>query len=227
MIRIVLVEDEPFWRDAVQTMFSEYADLQIVKMLDSVDKARDFFATEHLHHQPIDLVLLDVTLGKETYGGIDLAYEFMLRRDEFRSMRWLMLTSYDQEELIAEFFAAGASNYLCKSNLNQVVRLIRDVFEERDALDQLPANALRKAFQKLREESDRRRLTGTEKTILSYIHQGNSILSISRIIHVAERTVKNHINRILRKLNVQSSKEAARLAVHRGWLLPSDSSDED
>ncbi|GAA1533000.1 hypothetical protein GCM10009678_14230 [Actinomadura kijaniata] len=68
------------------------------------------------------------------------------------------------------------------------------------------------------EEPTGSQLTAQERRILPLIGQGHSNRHIARTMGISEKTVKNHIYSIFRKLGVHSRTEAAVVALKHGWL---------
>jgi two-component system response regulator DevR len=211
MIKIVVIEDESFWQQAICRTLMEHGLFEVTGVISTVVQARQ--AIEQIE---ADLIILDVSLGMHPQGGVELAYEW--KHKQLNIPPIFMLTSHEDPAFISECFAAGATNYLCKRDLTRLCLEIENVLSGRMGMVSYVAHALRTDYLRLREISDREQLTPMERTILYYVHQGVPQSRIADIICISPRTIKNHVNSILRKMNVKSSKEAALRAELRGWL---------
>ncbi len=214
MIRVMVVEDEPFWQQAVAFELTSYDDIELISLCDSISTA----SNEYEKMAP-DVIVLDVSLGNQARAGIAFAHHVDSNRQfSDKQPHVVMLTSHDESELIADCFAAGVSNYLCKKDIGRLPMVIQGVVQQRDVLTSYAGNALRQGFMKLREQADKDLLTEKEKEVLHYIHMGHALSKIANLMFVTSQTIKNHVNKILKKLDVTSSKEAAKLAARKGWL---------
>ena len=121
-----------------------------------------------------------------------------------------MLTTFDGDEDIYRALRAGASGYLLKDVLPDVLLdTIRRVHAGKTHL--APELA-----QKLAERIGNNDLTVRESEILNLIVDGKSNGEISEMLHIAESTVKFHINNVFGKLGVNDRAKAVVIAVRRG-----------
>jgi two-component system, NarL family, response regulator DevR len=134
----------------------------------------------------------------------------------------LMLTSFDDEEALLDSIMAGASGFVLKQIRGlDLVAAVRAVAAGQSLLD--PA-ATARLMARLRGEGERPEqdgpaqalpgLTEREREILVLIGDGLTNRQIGQRLYLAEKTVKNHISRLLAKLGVERRVQAAVLATH-------------
>lgn len=154
------------------------------------------------------VAVLDVRLPDG--NGIELCREL---RSALPELRCLVLTSFADDEALADAVLAGASGYLLKQVLGgDLVQAIRAVGEGRSLLDPKAADA---AMAKLREPRDdpTATLTEQERRVLDLIGHGLTNRQIAEQMVLAEKTVKNYVSNLLAKLGLQRRTQAAVLAT--------------
>jgi two-component system response regulator DevR len=155
-----------------------------------------------------DVVVMDVRMPEG--GGIEACREI---RDHNPDIRILMLTSFSDDEALFNSIMAGASGYLLKGvNSRELVRSIRSLGEGNALLD--PAVTL-SVLERLRasrfDTSDPklRRLNAQEDRVLALVAKGMTNRQIGEELKISDKTVKNYVSGILRKLEVVRRSEAA------------------
>ncbi|SFS48553.1 response regulator transcription factor [Paenibacillus sp. BC26] len=208
-ISIVLVEDDPDWRRGLIAYLNGEPDMEVVGEADHADAALTVVAERNP-----DVILLDIMLA-DSPEGLRLAAELSVASNA----RVIMLTSMEDRAFVVEAFRAGAVNYLVKSDFTSIPSAVRKAAEDRSAIDGSAARLMLEEFRRLKKlereyETDKfkRMLTPSEVQLLSMIHEGYSQTQIAEKSFLSLRTVKNHVNNILRKLGGKSSKEAAQRA---------------
>lgn len=206
-IRIMVVEDDAVWRKGLVDYINQEADLTVVATAESKQEAIDSY-----RQLEIDVVLLDINLTENNLDGIEIALELSEMKENGKI---IMLTSLTAEEVIVDSFSAGAVNFISKLNFKEIPEAIRAAYRQQSAIHPTAAAALRNELQRLKQEEDKKLLSPAEKEILQLIHEGQTQSQIEKTLHITKRTIKNHINRILKKMGVQSSKEAAAKAKRK------------
>ena len=157
-----------------------------------------------------DVAVLDVRLPDGS--GVELCRELLSR---FPDLRCLMLTSFPEEQAMMEAFLAGAAGFVIKDiNGVDLVAAVRTVGTGRSLLDPRAAAAL---LERLRTAAPPAGplagLTEQERSTLELIGEGLSNRQIAGRMFVAEKTVKNHVSRVLAKLGMTSRTQVAVLAA--------------
>lgn len=209
-IRVMIVEDDPVWLKGISDIIHEHQDFILIETADTKEMAREAFPKHE-----IDVVLMDINLTENNLDGIDLAMEFVELNP---GVKIIMLTSLTEEEVVLDSFSAGAVNYLNKLHFKEIPDAIQAAYQNQSAIHPSAAGILRKEFLRLKREENENLLTQSEKEILKLIHEGHTQTEIESTLFIAKRTIKNHINHILKKMGVKSSKEAAELAKKKKML---------
>lgn len=208
-IKIMLVEDDRIWREQLTNYLNREEDLVIVGTAVNRQDAVHLARLSDAH-----VVLMDLVLSDDGYDGIEAALDIL----EIKESKIIMLTGIDEEEAIMDTFTAGAVNYVTKDHYEDIPYAIRAAYYNSSYIHPDSAGVLMKGFRTLRKEQRGKLLTTAEREVLTYIHDGHKQTTIQSERYTAESTVKKHVNNILRKLKVSSSREAARMAKRLGII---------
>ncbi|SFB48394.1 DNA-binding response regulator, NarL/FixJ family, contains REC and HTH domains [Cohnella sp. OV330] len=225
-IKIWIVEDDEDWRRGLVSYLNEEPDLQVKLASGDPDQVRGALArTEEAEDsQPPDVVLMDIMLHGMP-EGIALAEEVAVAA----GARVIMLTSMEEKDLILRSFQAGAIDYQLKTDFEGLPAAIRAAARREAPISPAAAARMREEFKRLKaleREFEVKKLqdliTPAELQLLEMVDRGYSQSQIADRQFISVRTVKNHINHILRKLGVPGSKEAARQARDMGLFKPKE-----
>ncbi|MFD2368789.1 response regulator [Brevibacillus sp. GCM10020057] len=200
-IKVLLVEDDPVWRKGLSDYLNKEPDITVTGEAQTREEAIRKFSPAS-----VDVVLMDINLTENNLDGIETAMELIQLSPDCKI---IMLTSLTTEDVIIESFSAGAVNYISKTSFKEIPDAIRAAHLRQSAIHPTAAAALRSEFLRLKNEENQKLLSPAEKEILQLIHQGQTQAQIEQSLHITKRTIKNHINRILKKMGVKTSKEAA------------------
>ncbi len=208
-IRVMIVEDDPDWRRGLTAYLNSESDIEVIAEADEPEKALLLAGQKNP-----DIILLDIMLA-DNPEGLRLASEL----SGITGARIIMLTSMEDRAFVVEAFRAGAVNYLVKSDFASIPDAVRKAAADQSAIDASAARQMLEEFRRLKKlereyevDKFKRMLTPSEVQLLSMIHDGYSQTQIAEKSFLSVRTVKNHVNNILRKLGGKSSKEAAQQA---------------
>ncbi|MCI6584926.1 MAG: response regulator transcription factor [Mobiluncus porci] len=208
-IHVMIVDDHEIVRRGIAEIVDRADGLKVVAEAGSVGEAlsRAELAAPHV-------VLVDLQLPDGT--GIDLIRQLRL---VIPSARSVVLTSFDDDEALAEALEVGAAAYLLKTVAGvEIANVIKAVAMGRTLLDE------RTVTRTTSKHADpTATLTPTEKKILGLIGDGLSNREIGDALGVAEKTVKNHITALLSKMGLQRRTQvAAWVASQRAvaWRQP-------
>ena len=218
-IKVVIIDEQPFFRAGVKQAFIDQFDLEIVEA--SPDDNLEVI----IENNSPEVVLLDI--GSPSPGGLETGRK-LLRR--YPATRLVMMTSVVSNDELFEVIRIGAAAYLDKKantiELETVIRRVaRGEYPINDSLLATPnvAEHVLKQFQEMASmgmavESITASLTNRETQILNYVAEGNSNKKIAQILNISEQTIKNHVSSILRKLNANDRAHAVVLAMRKGWI---------
>ncbi|GGZ64589.1 response regulator [Streptomyces bluensis] len=207
-IRVFLLDDHEVVRRGVHDLLNDEPDITVVGEAATVEQA--------LVRVPAlrpDVAVLDVRLPDG--DGVTVCREL---RSRMPDLACLMLTSFDDEEALLDSIMAGASGYVLKQiRGSDLVSAVRTVAAGQSLLD---PSATTRLMARLRGEQTREPepdglpgLTAREREILALIGEGLTNRQIGRRLYLAEKTVKNHISRLLAKLGVERRIQAAVIAT--------------
>lgn len=219
-IRVLLVDDHAMLRDGLRNILAMEPDIAVAGEAESGESA--VRQAERL--QP-DVVLMDINLPG--IDGIEAA-----RRVRLASPRSaiIILTMHDADEFLFAAIREGAAGYLLKSlPSGEVVKAVRAAARGESLLDPAMARKLMAGFANLSrkgaaaadpgEDGDGgRELTPREKEVLDLVVQGASNREIGQRLFLSEKTVKQHMTKVLRKLGVRSRSQAIIQAVKSGLV---------
>ena len=205
-LRLLLVDDHEVVRMGLRMLLERIEDVEIVGEAGSTAEA--VAACEQ--HQP-NVVIMDIRMRGSS--GIDACRAIMQR---WPDTQVIMLTSYANDELIADAIRSGAVGYVMKQvGTGELMRALDAVRQGAASLD--PA-VTRRVLAMMRQHSDHApdpfgELTAREVAVLRLVAEGKSNAQIAEALVLSDKTVRNHISVILSKLHVENRVEAATFAV--------------
>lgn len=213
MIRVMLVDDQTLVRQGVRSLLDLADDIEVV------EEAADGQAAINLvpDTQP-DVLLLDMRMpGK---NGLDVLRELGARN---ALPPTIILTTFDDDELVLEGLRAGARGYLLKDvTLEELLNAVRTVAEGKTLVRVGITERLMQGLGKMQTEFDSLEqpdpLTDRETEILRLMAGGYSNKEIAAALNVAEGTVKNHVSSVLSKMGVRDRTRAVLKALEHGLI---------
>lgn len=215
-IRVLIADDHEVVRDGLRLILETEADFCVVG--EAADGAMAVQLTGELHPQ---VVVMDLRMpGMDGLTAIDQI------RARWPAVALVILTTYNEDDLMMRGLRAGASGYLLKDTNRQTlfatlraaargeVLLKPDVLAR--VLSQQPT-----AGRATKTVDQGIALTDREQEVLQAVAQGERSKEIALRLQISERTVKAHLASIYNKLGVDSRAAAIALAAQRGWLSPS------
>ena len=140
--------------------------------------------------------------------------------------RVLMLTTFDEDQLVYEAMRAGASGFLLKSappaRLAEAVRVIAagEALLAPSITRRLVEDFVRRPPPGATAPAELAELTDREREVLALVARGLSNAEIATELVVSQATVKTHVNRLLGKLNLRDRVQAVVLAYETGFAQP-------
>ena len=202
-IRLLLVDDQQIIRQGLKSLLESKPDLIVVGEAENGQQA--IIQIERL--QP-DVVLMDVRMP--IMDGVAATRQIC---QQFSQIKVLVLTTFDDDEYVSQAMRVGARGYLLKdTRSDELAAAIRAVHQ---GYTQMGPGLMQKAIApppQLSPPTELAGLTAREREVLSLIIAGASNREIAESLYISERTVKNHITRILSQLNVRDRTQAAMFA---------------
>ena len=221
-IKVLLVDDHEVVRQGLRALLESRDNIEVVGEAGTVEDG-----IRRVGFDSPDVVVMDVRLPDGS--GVDACREI---RSRFPDTQVLILTSYADEEALVAAIQAGAAGYVLKRiDGDDLVRSVERAAQGESLLD---PEMTEKLFARIRsgEEQDPllSRLSPQEQRILEMIAQGKTNREIADELYLAEKTVKNYVSNLLRKLEMKRRSEAAayaaRLSEQRRHHYPPEAWDE-
>jgi len=207
MVRIFLVDDHELVRRGVAGVLEAQPDLEIVG---EAATCRD--AAARIAATLPDVAILDVQLPDGS--GIDLCRQL---RQENPEVRCLILTAYDDEDAVMAAVMADAAGYVLKSlRMDELVAAVRSVAQGRRLLNAMLRTQATEHMRTASADDPRfGALNLRERQILALIADGLTNRRIGERLGLAEKTVKNYVSSLLRKLGLEHRTQAAIFEIER------------
>jgi DNA-binding NarL/FixJ family response regulator len=213
MIRVFLVEDQALVREGIQSLLGFDRGITVVGSAADGEEA----LTAIPACRP-DVVLLDMRLPR--VSGLEVLRRLAVRGELPAT---IILTTFDDDEIVLEGLRAGARGYLLKDvSLSELVDAIRAVANGGTAVKPIVSGRVIAGLERNAAEFPHLDppdpLTEREVEVLRLMTGGYSNREIARALRVTEGTVKNHVSSILSKLGVRDRTRAVLQAVREGYL---------
>ena len=213
-IRIVIVEDHRLFREALRLILNGEESFEIVG-----EAANGLQAIDVISGLKPDVVLLDITMPE--LSGIEV---IPIIKKKSPGTKALMLTASKDETKILKSLKAGAKGYLSKnttiSDLIKAIKVVNkdQLWVERKLIARyfngdITADIGREG----RQEKMMEALTLREQDVLRLLIKGSTNKEIANDLFISEKTVKSHLNKIFKKLNVSRRLGAILSAMKLGF----------
>jgi two-component system, NarL family, response regulator DegU len=214
-IRILIADDHALLRQGIRNVLELEEDFDIVAEAgdgeEAVKRTGEFLP---------DIALIDINMPR--LNGLEVTKRI---RDSFPGVKVIVLTIHDDESYVVEVVKAGAAGYLLKDvEPGMLIKAIRTVFDGESFI--YPTLAKKLFGEITRLEGERRqgtanflqhgreeRLTLRELEVLQLIAKGLSNQEIAGQLFLSEKTVKNHLTNIFRKIDVNDRTQAVLYAI--------------
>jgi DNA-binding NarL/FixJ family response regulator len=210
-LRVMVVDDHPLWRDAVAADLTA-AGFEVVATAGDGAEAVRRAAASRPH-----VVLLDLQLP--VMDGVKATRQIVAADP---STRVLVLSASGEHEDVLEAVKAGATGYLVKSaSRDELTAAVERVAAGDPVFTAGLAGLLLGEFRRIDAEpggggADRPHLTARETEVLRLVAKGLSYKQIAERLVLSHRTVQNHVQNILQKLQLHNRVELTRYAIEQG-----------
>jgi NarL family two-component system response regulator LiaR len=214
-IKILIVDDHPMMREALQTALADEPDLEVIG-----EASNGLEALELVQKLTPDLILMDLLMPQ--MNGLEAVTRILKEQPQVKIM---VVSSLEDEGKILDAVQAGALGYFPKSAPRAY--LLEGIRKVADGVPYLPAGIAAKLFKGLREMKSApaqrsaidEPLTGRQDEILVLVGEGRSDREISETLHLTEATVRSHIHNILQRLGLETRAQLVAYALkNRGEM---------
>jgi len=213
-IRIVIVEDHKLFREGLRLILNGEKSFEIVG-----EATNGLQAIDVISDLKPDVVLLDIKMPE--LSGIEV---ISIVKNKSPETKMLMLTASEDEANILQSLKAGAKGYLSKnastSVLFKAIKVVHrgELWVER----KLVANLFHESItgdsgREYRQKNTKKNLTPREQEVLCLLTTGCTNKEIANELFISEKTVKSHLNKIFKKLNVSRRLDAILSAIKLGF----------
>lgn len=209
MINVAIVEDNNTIREGLAVLING---TQGYSCVGSFTDCESFL--KKLHSLSVDVVLMDIALpGINGIEGVKKALEIKEDLDV------LMLTIYEDSEVVFDALCAGACGYLVKKTPpSRLLEAIKEVHEGGSPMSSQIARQVIIAFKEGKDsikDKSSYGLSEREKEVLTLLAQGNNYQQIGDQLFISVDTVRHHIKNIYKKLHVHTQSEAVAKAIRK------------
>jgi NarL family two-component system response regulator LiaR len=203
-IRVLLADDHEIVREGLTHALNDAPGITLVGW--AKDGAEAVRLCRQL--QP-DVVLLDIEMG-----GIDGIQAAQMIREQFPTIRTVMLTSFADQNRIQQALAAGAQGYIVKqASIRRIVEMIRSAYAGALVMSPEAEEAIQRG-----DPLEQHALTERERRILNLMVKGLNNNEIAEQVLFSRATVKAAVSMILEKLGARTRVEAVAIALRLGLV---------
>ena len=216
MIRVMVVDDHPIWRDGVARDLGERGFEVVATAADGASAVRILPAARP------DVVLMDLHFCS---AGLSGAQTTQLIIDRWPQVRVLVLSASGAHADVLAAVRAGASGYLMKSaSVEELVDAVRRTAEGDAVFTAGLAGLVLGEYRRMAQEPhiDAPTLTDRETEVLRQVATGRTARQIAEKLVISHRTVENHVQSALRKLQLNNRVELTRYAIEHGLTDQTD-----
>jgi len=210
MITILIADDHKIFRDGIDSILEDIEDISIIA---HAKDGREVM--EQLKNQTPDIILMDITMGDA--GGIETT---QLVKEQYPSIKVLVLSMHAEKEYILKMVETGAAGYLMKdTGKSELITAIRTVAEGNSYYSQSVSSVILQQLtnpKKFKKEKKGIPLTKRELEILRLIAEEYTNPEIAKQLFISIRTVDTHRRNLLEKLQVKNTAGLVKYAIkHR------------
>ena len=212
MIKVSIVEDNNTIREGLAAL---------IRGTDNYDCVGAYVDCEtfleEMDSNKCDIVLMDIGLpGMNGIEGVKKA------KEKDPDINILMLTIYEENNVVFEALCAGACGYLVKKTPpTRLLEAIKDAHEGGSPMSSHIARQVINVFQQnanIEGTDDKYNLSDREKDVLKLLADGNNYQQIADSLFISVDTVRHHIRNVYKTLHVHSQSEAVAKAIRKGLI---------
>ena len=209
-IKVMLVDDHALIREGIKQLLEFDGSIEVIEQAsDGIE------CLEKLKTVRPDILLLDINMPK--MNGIEVLEALKAKKDP---VKVLILTVHSEVEYLVKAVDIGANGYILKDSgsveLNQAIMDIinNDSYIQPSLIPALNSRLINRDMDKEKLKS----LTKREVEILAQVASGMFNKEIANNLGISERTVKNHISNIFKKIDVSDRTQAAVFAIRNNII---------
>lgn len=213
LIRLLIVDDQPFVRESLRTLLDRYEDLNVVGLAEDGNEAIDLCGRLQPH-----VILMD--LDMQHMDGVEATKKI---KQQWPHIRVLIFTTFQDTEQAVESLRNGADGFLLKSiETLELANTIRLIHKGGTLIDQGMSHKIFEKFDEQKETPQSKaaayELTAREIEILQLVAKGLRYTTIASRLYLSNGTVRNYASTAYTKLGVRNKEEAVQKALEIGII---------
>lgn len=213
LIRLLIVDDQPFVRESLSTLLDRYEDINVVGLAEDGDQAIDLCGRLQPH-----VVLMD--LDMQQMDGVEATKKI---KQQWPHIRVLIFTTFQDTKQALDSLRNGADGFLLKSiETLELANTIRLIHSGGTLIDQGMSHKIFEQFDEQNETPQSKatayELTAREIEILQLVAKGLRYNTIASRLYLSNGTVRNYASSAYTKLGVRNKEEAVQKALEIGII---------
>ncbi|PRX50941.1 LuxR family two component transcriptional regulator [Prauserella shujinwangii] len=219
MIRIVLVDDQELVRAGLRSLAERDGDIAVV-----AEAATGRSGLSRVRELRPDIVLMDIRMPE--MDGL-AATRSIVADPELAAVRVVVLTTFDDDELVVEAIRSGAAGYLLKDvspdELRHAIRVVADGSALLSpSVTRTVMDSLAHAPRRVTDGGRLAALTGREREVLEQVGRGLSNEEIAGVLYLSPATTRTYVSRLLSKLGARDRSQLVIAAYECGLVTPGE-----
>ena len=209
-VKVMITDDHSLIREGLKQLLELEGDFQVIaEACDGID------CMEKLKEQIPDVLLLDINMPR--MNGLEVLQKI---KDEKIDVKILVLTVHNEVEYLLKAVDIGINGYLLKdSESSELKKAILSVVDGEDYIQPSLIPVLNaKMIDRDMDSEKIEKLTKRELEVLKLLAVGMYNKGVADELHISERTVKNHVSSIFKKIDVSDRTQAAVFAIRNNLI---------
>ncbi|WP_125153528.1 response regulator transcription factor [Clostridium rectalis] len=199
-MKIVIADDDGLIRDSLKLILELEGDIKVIGTVSNGNEAIEF-----CRKNEADIVLMDVRMP--ILDGVLATKEI---KKENPSIKVIILTTFKDDEYIAQAIKNGAEGYILKNqSSDNIINSIRTVYNGNGVFQSEILNSIMGMIGENKKTEEKILLTEREFQVLKLIGQGLSNREISKKLYLSEGTIRNYVTNLLEKLQLRDRTQLA------------------
>lgn len=209
-IRIMIADDHTMFREGLKSLLQPDDEIEVVAEAEDGE-----ICLEKMKETEIDILLLDIMMPRK--NGLQVLEEVRIQNPE---VKVLIVTGHDEPEYLMWSVDHGAIGYVLKeSGAEELKKAIHMIIQGQTYIQPRLLSVLQaKQIEKSEDERRIEHLTNRELEVLRLLAVGMYNKEIAEDLHISERTVKNHVSNIFKKLDVADRTQAAVFTIRNNLI---------
>lgn len=210
IIKVLLVDDHKMLREGIKQLLEFDSHITVISQASTAAECIDC-----LQSTKPDVVVLDINLPDDS--GLKLLKSI---RQDYLDIKFLILTVHNEIEYLLEAFDCKADGYILKdADSSELIKAINMVYAGDKYIQPSLIPQLNSRLLKREDDADKKKsITKRENEILVSIALGKSNKDIADYYDISERTVKNHVSHLFKKIGVSDRTQAAVFAIRNNLV---------